>query len=1144
MSKLTIAVLAVATSVLTIPVAQAQARYSFDLPAQPLELSLRAVAARTNTNIVFSGDAVRNRTASVLRGAHTARSAYESLLAGTGLSLSVTGGGSFVVTMAAASAQAAQQGDGALSGHVTGPDGTSPITGALVRIAETGETTRVDDFGNFRFPSVPAGTYTLEISYLGYAPLTQTVTVADGARSQLTLALAMAVDGSDAPIVIYGSRSARATALNIQRTAENSADVISADDLGNFTGTTFSEALRRAPGISFERNSVTGDGTNVIVRGMEPDMNAVKLNGLNLPVGNGVGRSADLSNLLADSVSRITIHKSLTPSQDSSGTGGLIEIETMSPLDRPKRYANVLVEGGGIPEDFGTDFLASGTVSAKLTDNFGISASAQYRRHNTRSIAYDAGSNGGRMNFGRYLPLGPGGVPALTEEAVDPLLDFPFVAGSDQYYPSGLATKFYHNENEVFAATISAEWRVGDHTNLKFDAQHSESNNSFFSLTDTFATAAEYSVIPGGSPNAELNLDLTPDNEGIFRSQTYSYNPNSKKVTDTYSLNGKTRLGAFEIKYLAGYAKGTERSPRSFTTELRMADSDASASLFLPEAIDPATGRIATGFAPRTGSGIPLPLLSAAGWALINDPSNFTIDNASGQIDDATGSNDRYTASGSVRWDANAGPLSYLELGAYYERTSFQSDVRRTQIGGNVPAESVGLEFAPSDLTRIGIRNPGLTVISEASLRNFVANITRLADTTGLTLTPIAPIPGQDDENTKETNFAAYVQSKLQFGKLEIIGGVRYNRTELAATNLNFPSYIGPMLNGMIGNDTDFQAQFSKLVTNSAVAEDFLPRILFNYRESDDLIFRGGYFLSVARPSIGQLSSETRISFINFPIPGPEGVKPILQVNSGNPNLKPAITHNFDLSAEYYSGVGIFKLSGFYKRTNNLLQTNITNGPAALEAVTLPDHPYFQGAPYFDPANPSSVFVTGGTPANSDEPATLWGIEAQAERRFDFLPGVLSGFGVFLNYTYTHSSRTDRYNWNFDPVPDHVYDFSGLAYTQQPKHSGTAALTYNKYNIDATLTYGFQSRSLAQFRPRALSVYNEGVQTLDLRAEYYLRPKFGNFRIYVEGTDLLNGTRDPDVEQTFGGERGSPKVFTQATYLGGRGFKLGVSANF
>src|SRR3546814_11174066 len=102
-------------------------------------------------------------------------------------------------------------------------------------------------------------------------------------------------EGSNAAgeIVVFGSRSARANALNLQRTAENSSDVVSVDDLGNFTGTTISEALRRVPGVSFQRDGLTGDGTNIMIRGLDPDMNAVKLNGLNLPVGNGVGRPAD-----------------------------------------------------------------------------------------------------------------------------------------------------------------------------------------------------------------------------------------------------------------------------------------------------------------------------------------------------------------------------------------------------------------------------------------------------------------------------------------------------------------------------------------------------------------------------------------------------------------------------------------------------------------------------------------------------------------------------------------------------------------------------------------------------------------------------------------------------------------------------------
>ena len=621
-------------------------------------------------------------------------------------------------------------------------------------------------------------------------------------------------------------------------------------------------------------------------------------------------------------------------------------------------------------------------------------------------------------------------------------------------------------------------------------------------------------------------------------------------VTDTNALNGKTNLGAFEIKYTAGYAHGALTSPRAFSNTLRLGTVgngiaiDAQPGYFLPEATDAEAGYVVSAWGPRTGSGIPLPLLSAQGWALLNDPAGFTIQNASGQIDESTGSNDRYTASGSVRWQADLGFLSYLELGAFYERAEFRNDHTRSQIGGNVLAGDVGLVFAPSDLSRIGIGDAGFTVVTEGSLRDFVDNIDRVAANTALTITELAPVPGQDEEMTRETNFAAYLQSKLEFGKLEIIGGVRYNRVKLEARNLVYPVYTGPILpanGGGIGVDLTFQNEFSRLVTESGTTEEFLPRVLFNYRESDALIFRGGYFLSVARPQISLLSTETRISFINFPIPGPQGTKPILQINSGNPDLKPANTHNFDLSAELYSGVGIFKLSGFYKRTENLLQSNISNGAANLDAVTLPDHPYFNGPPYFDPANPDSVCITGSTPVNSDEVAELWGVEVQAERRFDFLPGVWGGFGIYANYTYTHSSRVDRYSWAYTNPDDNIFEFSGVPYSQSPKHSGTAALTYNKYDIDATLSYSYQSRALDIFYPRGLSYYAEDAQSLDFRAEYYFRPDFGRFRIFVEGSNLLKGNGSPDVAYSLGAD---PKFYSSATYLGGRSFKLSMSATF
>lgn len=1139
LSKFALAVLASTTCLSAIPAAHAQARYRFDMAAQPLEAALRSVAARTSTNIIFDAQSVRGRTAPALQGEFTAQAAYAALLHGSGLALTVTPGGSYIVAAPGGPQRGAGK-SGAITGHLTREDSGRALAGALVRIVETGQSVAADDNGDFRIADLTPGEYTLEVSFLGFATRMETVVVGGGSAS--TVALALNEGGTDdgAPIVVYGTRSARANALNLQRTAENNSDVVSADDLGNFTGTTFSDALRRAPGVSFQRDSVTGDGTNVIVRGLDPDMNNVKLNGLQLPVGNGTGRSADLSNLLADSVSRITISKSLLPSQDSAGTGGLIEIETLSPLNRPHRYANFQLEGGLSGKDFSKDVLVSGTVAGRFgaQDNFGLSASVQYRRNSVRNIGYNTVTK-----FGAFLPNAANGTPTLaTSDALDPRATFPFVEGDDGAYVTQLETSFNHVKQSTLAATLSAEWQVDPTTNLKFDFQHAEAKRTSYAMTDIFGALSKYSDVPGGQAISALHLSLAPGNAGLQREQQYSYDPDATTITDTYSFNGKSVFGDLTLKYLAGYAHGSETHDRYTRLDLRMPATDASAGLFLPAATDPALGYIVTPFGRRSGSAIPIPALSEAGWALINDPSRYTIDNGTGQIDTTGGRNNRYTGEVSLRWDINAGFLGYIEAGARYEKATFRNNLVRTQFGGGASVASLGLAFTPTDLSRVGVRGANFSGIGEDTLIDFLDNIDRfVAQNPNLTLMPIKPAEGQDKQNTREDNYAAYVQTRLQFGKLEVIGGVRYNRTELAATNLVFPTYIGPILaanGGGFGSDLIFQNQFSRLVSETAKSEDFLPRVLFNFRQTDNLIFRGGYFLSVARPQINDLSQQTRISFINIPIPGPDGVKPILQINSGNPNLKQATTHNFDLSAEYYHRIGILKLGGFYKRINNLLQGNQTNGPANLANVTLPASPYFQGPPYFDPAHPEAVFINGGSPINSPHPATIWGIEGRFERQFDFLPGALGGVGVIANYTFTKSKRWQQYSWAYAPAgQSNIYEFSGIPFNQQPKHTGTVALTYNKYGFDGTLAYSFQSRSLNNYIPRGLSVYDNSVRTLDLRGEYYF-DRGRKYRVYLEASDLLKGTAAPDVQLLIA------DTYTRATYLGGRKFRIGAAAIF
>lgn len=77
--------------------AQAQARYEFNLPSEPLADSLRAVGSRAGVDIAFDEAVVRGKTAPALQGNYSPSEALERLIRGTGLTIHATKGGSFVV---------------------------------------------------------------------------------------------------------------------------------------------------------------------------------------------------------------------------------------------------------------------------------------------------------------------------------------------------------------------------------------------------------------------------------------------------------------------------------------------------------------------------------------------------------------------------------------------------------------------------------------------------------------------------------------------------------------------------------------------------------------------------------------------------------------------------------------------------------------------------------------------------------------------------------------------------------------------------------------------------------------------------------------------------------------------------------------
>ena len=399
---------------------------------------------------------------------------------------------------------------------------------------------------------------------------------------------------------------------------------------------------------------------------------------------------------------------------------------------------------------------------------------------------------------------------------------------------------------------------------------------------------------------------------------------------------------------------------------------------------------------------------------------------------------------------------------------------------------------------------------------------------------------------SEETDVAPYFQAQVEIGKFQFIGGLRFSSVEVEATNRYSISFRDA--DGV--RDNDFRDRYTQLATESHRQENWLPRILVNYRLDDQTIIRAGYFSTIARPEIRQLSQFSSISVDLRSRYGPDGNQPRVLYNVGNPELKPAETHNFDVSFERFLGnVGVYKIGLFYKEIENPFDVTVDQPDGLPEGVRLPDDPLVNDLP-------ANTFYEGFRPINNDQNGFIWGVEVAVEQPLDFVSKRLADFSVYANVTHTQSEIDQPFVWQRSPVYNGNLEIVGFEsrdliiedreFQSSPEWSGTFGLTYTSERLDGSLYYTWQDRTLPRgFTAGGLSSYVEDADTLDGRLSY----RFDNWGpiagfVYLEGINLLKGRNDPDSEEGIGGANGVPTFFTVGRYLGGRSFRVGFTAEF
>ncbi len=139
----------------------------------------------------------------------------------------------------------------------------------------------------------------------------------------------------EAEILVVGTRASLQSAIARKKNAETTVDSIVADDIASFPDKNIGEALSRVTGVQLTRDF--GEGTQVAIRGVEPDLNRVEINGATTLGQTGSGqRGADFRELASELVKSIDVFKGFTADMTEGGVGGTVSIQTRRPLDLRK----------------------------------------------------------------------------------------------------------------------------------------------------------------------------------------------------------------------------------------------------------------------------------------------------------------------------------------------------------------------------------------------------------------------------------------------------------------------------------------------------------------------------------------------------------------------------------------------------------------------------------------------------------------------------------------------------------------------------------------------------------------------------------------------------------------------------------------
>ena len=971
---------------------------------------------------------------------------------------------------------------------------------------------------------------------------------------------AYAQETDDEPIEeisVIGTRATIQSTINIKRSSTSIVDGLSATDIGDLPALSIGEALESITGASSHREN--GGATEISIRGFGPFLSATTFNGRMATNGTG-DRSVNFSQFPSELMNKLAIYKTQDASLIEGGVAGLIELETLRPLDYGKRRFQVDLQGNYNPDQQNIGDTMAGGIGHRATASyvdqfefedgglFGISFGLQRSDISQPEQEMRSSSPSGTSMFAcladndtnqGYTNIPAAGEADDCEDTLDTNRNAGFnteidpatgVAYDDDrpFAWAGSSRGFRQNDthdvrDSVFAAF---QWQPNDKLEINLDAQWSEREQAEDRYDLNFANMKR------NTPGTTLDA-LEFQTNGVVTSWAGETDIDSNG--ELYSRVEEYTGWGLDVEYYINdrFSVAADISSSKTTRVERQASFRQQSQ-----------NRQNTTFS-RNNEGF-------VTWTVedfdITDPTNFD-DGLRVRLDTDA---DRENKIDAVRFDFNydldSAFIDSVDFGVraseltYYAArggsASGSNSARTTYTVGDTDPAVMACARAFLESSFLSSSDAGALVTSVDGNGNVLNsynswaifdNACRLdAILAGNDASLAYPVLGNHPQtvDVSEDTLAFYVKANYEgeWGDKPVSGnfGVRVVKTDVTA--------IGYRSAFNIVSDPTTQ-ELSLVTTDTlesiAAKHDYtevLPSFNFVMDLRDDLIFRAGIFRGLSRADPGDMGFERGFQVADED-DDPLTVSALLTgvTGSGNPYSDPLTSWNYDVALEWYPNDDSILAATVYMKdfiggfTNTVVQEDyVVDG----ETLTFP-------------------IVLQQT---NDSTSTLSGIEVTASHRFSYLPQFWSGLGAKISYNYADSDFEfedslygDR--GSIDASGNFVQSHEGIiAPGNVPgfsRETFSGQLYYQVGEFDGSLIYKYRSKYFQPYTSNGTRLRYVGeVGVWEARASYNITD---NIRLSVKAINLFD---EPKSQYFFVDDN-----LGEMNYYGPRVF-VGVRAKF